>query len=356
MNRYAVIMAGGVGTRFWPLSRFQQPKQFLPIISERTMLEETIQRIEPLIPLSHIVTIANHEHSQVIQRIYPDLPQENIMVEPMGKNTAPCLLLATAGIFQRDPQAVISVLPADHLIRTPDVFRNTLAAATEAADQTGDLITFGIPPAYPATGYGYIRFNREDVRRIQQESFFSVKEFKEKPDLDQAKEFLEAGTYYWNSGMFIWRADSFEEKLCRFASDWAPFWNEMKNAYPDSEKVRHLFEKMPATSIDYALMERASGVLMAEGNFGWSDVGSWSALFDVWPRDKNKNALRTEGMTLNASNNLVHNPGQFTALIGVQDLVVVNTGDALLICRKDQDQKVKEIVKRLKETSKNRYL
>jgi mannose-1-phosphate guanylyltransferase len=356
MNRYAVIMAGGVGTRFWPLSRFQQPKQFLPIISERTMLEETIQRIEPLIPLNHIITIANHEHSKVIQRIYPDLPQENIMVEPMGKNTAPCLLLATSGIFQRDPQAVISVLPADHLIRSPDAYRNTLAAATEAADQTGDLITFGIPPTYPATGYGYIRFNREDARRIQKESFFSVKEFKEKPDLEQAKEFLNAGTYYWNSGMFIWRADSFEEKLCRFAPDWASFWNEMKKAYPDSEKVRHLFKKMPATSIDYALMERASGVLMAEGNFGWSDVGSWSALFDVWPRDKNKNALRTEGMTLDASNNLVHNPGQVTALIGVQDLVVVNTGDALLICRKDQDQKVKEIVKRLKETNKDRYL
>ncbi len=356
MNRYAVIMAGGVGTRFWPLSRTRQPKQFLPIISERTMLEETIRRIEPIISLDNIVTIANLEHSEVIQRIFPDLPKENVLVEPAGKNTAPCLLLATAGIYQRDPNAVISVLPADHLIRKPDVFREKLAAASTAASQTGDLITFGIPPSYPATGYGYIRFDRTHSRRIQNEPFFSVREFKEKPGRDKAEEFLHAGTYYWNSGMFIWRADAFAEKINKYAVDWAPFWEEILEAYPDPDQVKALYEKMPAISIDYALMERASGVLMAEGDFGWSDVGAWSSLFEVWPLDENKNALRTEGIIIDSNNNLVHNPDQLTALVGVHDLLVVNTGDVLLICRKDLDQKVKDIVNLLKKQKKNQYL
>jgi mannose-1-phosphate guanylyltransferase len=356
MNRYAVIMAGGVGTRFWPLSRSRRPKQFLPIISERTMLEETIRRIEPLIPLNNIITVANRAHSEVIQRIFPDLPKENVMVEPMGKNTAPCLLLATAAVFQRDPEAVISVLPADHLIREPDVFRQKLTAATTAADQTGDLVTFGIPPAYPATGYGYICVDHGQSLNIQNEMFFSVREFKEKPGQKKAEEFLSVGTYYWNSGMFIWRADAFAEKLHEYAAAWAPFWKEILKSFPDPDQMRRIFKEMPAISIDYALMEQASGVLMAEGDFGWSDVGSWSSLFEVWPLDENKNALRTEGVTIDSKNNLVHNPGQLTALVGVHDLVVVNTGDALLICRKDLDQKVKHIVSQLKEKGKDQFL
>ncbi|MFO7866790.1 MAG: mannose-1-phosphate guanylyltransferase [Candidatus Aminicenantes bacterium] len=356
MERYAVIMAGGVGTRFWPLSRTQQPKQFLPIISERTMLEETIRRIQPFIPLSRIVTIANRNHSEVIRRIFPALPAENVIVEPMGKNTAPCLLLATAGIYRRNPEAVLTVLPADHLIRKPDVFRRKLAAAADAGEQSGDLITFGIPPSYPATGYGYIRFDRNQPMRLKNESFFHVREFKEKPGREQALEFLNAGTYYWNSGMFIWRADGFSSKIKKFAPDWYPFWKKILDDYEEPEKLKRLFEDMPATSIDYALMEKASGVLMAEGDFGWSDVGSWSSLFDIWPQDENSNALRTEGIAIDSKNNLVHNPGRLTALVGVQDMIVVDTPDALLICRKDMDQKVKDIVAELKTKKRSRLL
>jgi mannose-1-phosphate guanylyltransferase len=358
MEFYAVILAGGIGTRFWPLSRKERPKQFLPIISEKTMIEETVERLAPLIPLERIHTIANSEQSRSIRGIFPDIPDANFLVEPQGRNTAPSLILATAQVFLQNEEAVVAALPADHLITDVPLFLKKLDAGANAADESENLITFGIPPSFPSTGYGYIRFSREGAQKIKDEDFYPVQEFKEKPDVAQAKTFLEAGNYFWNSGMFLWKTGAFARKLRQHAPEWHAIWDRILQALQekDEPQIKAIFETIPSTSIDYALMEKAQGVMMCEGNFGWSDVGAWSSLFDTWPKDQEGNALRAECLLLDSENCLVYSRDKLTALIGVKDLIVVDTPDALLICRKDQDQKVKDIVSRLQKDNKDEYL
>lgn len=358
MEFYTVILAGGIGTRFWPLSRKERPKQFLPIISEKTMIEETVQRLEPLFPLERIYTIANSDQSRSIRKIFPGIPEANFLIEPLGRNTAPSLILATAHIFLQNANAVVAALPADHLITKVPLFLKKLEAGAVVADERENLVTFGIPPTYPSTGYGYIQFSKEDSLRIKDEDFYSVQEFKEKPDVTQAKAFLEAGNYFWNSGMFLWKAETFARKLEEFAPEWYVYWERILQALQDKNEaqIATIFEDIPSTSIDYALMEKARGVLMCEGNFGWSDVGAWSSLLDIWPKDPEGNALRAKSLLLDSEKNLVYSRDKLTALVGVKDLIVVDTPDALLICRRDLDQKVKNIVERLKEDNKDEYL
>lgn len=358
MEIRAVIMAGGVGTRFWPLSRKKFPKQFLPIISEKTMIEETVLRLLPLLSPDKIYTIANLEQTQTIRKLLPELPAENLFVEPQGKNTAPSLMLATAQVYLQNPEAVVVALPADHLIKNPSLFLKKLEAGASLATE-GFLITFGIPPTYPATGYGYIHFSEENPHQIQEETFYTVQEFKEKPEHEQAKQFLEAGNYSWNSGMFLWRASVFAQKLENYAPSMFPYWERMLDALKNEKDrdIKTIFEEISAISIDYALMEKAKeGVLVCPGNFGWSDVGSWSSLMDIWPKDKNGNAIKEEGLIFNSRNCLSYSPHKLTVLIGIEDIIVVDTGDALLVCHKDQDQKVKKVVESLQKKGKKEYL
>jgi len=358
LNLYAIIMAGGSGTRFWPLSRRRRPKQFLPIISERTMIEETAARLDPLIPTSRIFTIAGADHTRIIRELVPDIPSDNLLVEPRGRNTAPSLLLATAAIYRRDPEAVVAALPADHLIRDGGRFRERLASAAEAAAANDLIVTFGIPPTFPATGYGYIRFSREEPLRAGSADFRRVLEFKEKPDEKRALEFLRAGTYFWNSGMFLWKAKTFARMLETYAPDMFKWWTAMLTALDDGSPaaMTRIFEGIPSISIDYALMEKAEGIVMGEGDFGWSDVGSWSSLSEIWDADDDGNSGRGRLLALDARNCLVFNPNRLTTLIGVEDLVVVETDDALLICRRDQDQEVKTAVQALERADDDDHL
>ena len=358
MDFFAVIMAGGVGSRFWPLSREKTPKQFLPIISDKSMIEETVQRLIPLFPESKILTISNAAQAQTIKSLLPNLLEENILVEPQGKNTAPSLLLATASIYLDNPSAVLAVLPADHLITDPETFLKKLTAGALLASQSPELITFGIPPTLPATGYGYIQFSQDNPTSVQNEKFFSVQEFKEKPDYEQAVHFLKEGNYFWNSGMFLWQAKTFAQKLEQHAPSMYSYWLNILEALEkkDSRSLSDIFAEIPSISIDYALMEKASGVRMCEGNFGWSDVGSWSALSEIWERDDQANTHRGQHLSFNAHNCFVYNPDKFTALIDVQDIIVVNTDDSLLVCHKDSDQKVKELVDTLKKKNQKDYL
>ena len=355
---HVVIMAGGVGTRFWPLSRARKPKQFLPIVSSRSMLEETAERLLPLVPWSNIRTIANAEQTRTIHALLPKLPGRNLIVEPAGRNTAPSLILATAHVFLKAPDAPVIVLPSDHSISDTGMFLKQLKAGALAAARDKRLVTFGILPSFPATGYGYIHVSSEPAARRGGFDFFEVLEFKEKPELAQAHAFLASGDYYWNSGMFIWTPRVFASALEAHAPEFHPHWEKILAALKkkDEAEVERVFRAIPATSIDYALMEKASGVLVCPGRFGWSDVGAWSSLLDVWPRDEQGNAVRSELLSLESEGNLVHNPGKLTALIGVKDLIVVDTGDALLICRRDQDQKVKDVIGILKEAGKKKYL
>jgi mannose-1-phosphate guanylyltransferase len=352
----AVIMAGGSGTRFWPLSRKSRPKQFLDIVSAKSMVEETVERLAPLVAPRDILTIADAGQTQSLKRLLPGLPRKNFLVEPLARNTAPSLMLATARVWLEDPEAVVAALAADHLIRDPERFRTVLEAGACAASKGDHIVTFGIPPAFPSTGYGYIHYAGEKSRKVSGEPFFPVLEFKEKPDLTTAEAFLADGSYLWNSGMFLWRADTFARKLKRHAPVFHAFWEQMLEALKkkDEKALLRIFKEIPALSIDYALMEKATGILVTKGDFGWSDVGAWSSLFDVWPRDAAGNAVRGEAVALDSGNCLIHNPGKLTALIGVNDLVVVQTDDALLICRRDMDQKVKDVVEALKKASSKR--
>lgn len=358
MEFFAVILSGGVGSRFWPVSREKTPKQFLPIISEKSMIEETVQRLTPLFPETNILTISNAAQAQTIKTLLPNLLEDNILIEPQGKNTAPSLLLATARVYLNNPSTVIAVLPADHLITDPKAFLKKLKAGAQLASQNTELITFGIPPTSPATGYGYIQFSKDQPKCVQNEHFYAVQQFKEKPDYEQAVNFLKEGTYFWNSGMFLWQAKTFAQKLELHSPAMYTYWLKILTALKEKDihGITDIFEDIPAISIDYALMEKASGVRMCEGNFGWSDVGSWSALGEIWKKDKHANACRGQHLSLHSQNNMIYNPEKFTALIGIQDIIVVNTDDALLVCHKDFDQKVKEVVTSLKNKNQDELL
>ena len=347
----AVILGGGQGTRFWPLGRAARPKQFLSIIGRDPMLLETVRRVRPLIPARRIYIVAAAAQTRLARKLLPGLAAANFLVEPQARNTAPALMLATARIFLENPEAVVAVLPADHLIRDEKRFLRILRAGSEAAARGRALVVFGIPPTYPATGYGYIRHDRSAGRKLGGTVFYPVTAFKEKPNLAQADEFLAAGEHAWNSGMFLWRADVFAEKIGAYAPELLPAWTGILGALRSGspKMLRAAFGLAPALSIDYALMEKAEGVVVADGDFGWSDVGAWSTLLEIWPRDGNDNACRGETLALDSKGCLVWNPGRLTALVGVRDLVVVEAGGALLICDAALDQKVKDVVDALKK-------
>ncbi len=354
----AVILAGGRGTRFWPLGREGRPKQFLPIAGRRTMVEDTVARLRPLVPAARTLLVADAGQSRTLRRLFPRLPRASFVVEPLARNTAPSVMLATARVWLEDPSAVVAVLPADHLVRKPAEFRRKLRAAAAFAASGQSFVTFGVRPTYPATGYGYIRFDRRGAVRAGGEAFSPVRAFREKPERKAAEKLIAAGNCAWNAGMFVWRADAFAAKLERYAPELRPAWSGMVDALRrrDGAALRRVFERVPAVSIDYALMEKARGVFVCEGDFGWSDVGAWSSLFGVWPADGAGNVSRGDVLAIDAERCLVYNPGRLTALVGVRDLVVVEAGGALLVCPAGQDQRVRDVVAAVRKGKKRRYL
>jgi mannose-1-phosphate guanylyltransferase len=358
MEDFAVIMAGGVGTRFWPLSRKSKPKQFLPIISEKTMIEETIERILPLIPYERIYTVANAEFSNEIYKLIPNLPERNLIIEPCAKNTAPSLILATAVIHLDSPDATIIALPADHFIQDKKRLIEVLSLCLKIAKSGEYLITIGIPPSHPATGYGYIHYSTKEHIQVDGEKFYRVREFKEKPTLIKAKEYLSIGEYLWNSGVFIWQAKTFFKKLKEYAPDLYKSYLKLAESLKShkKEEIEKVFNQLPSTSIDYALMEKADGILVVKGDFGWSDIGSWSSLSEIWPKNKEGNITKGKVISIDSSGCIVYNPKTLTTLIGVNDLIIIQSNNALLICDKKLDQKIKDLVNKLKEENLKEYL
>lgn len=354
----AVILAGGRGTRFWPLGRSRRPKQFLNLTGSRTLAEETVRRIAKLVPADRVTFVANAGLTRALKKMFPELPKAAFLAEPTDRNTAAAVLLATARVFLEKPEAVVAVLPADHLIRDRVRFLKKLGAAAEAAHEEGALVVFGVPPDYPATGYGYVRVEKNAVSRHNSEAFLKVKAFKEKPDRRQAERFLASGDYLWNSGMFVWRADAFARELAAADPALSAVWEATLTALKKKDRVglARAYAKAPATSIDYALMEKARRVLACRGDFGWSDVGSWSALYQVWKRDAAGNACRGDTVIVDSRDCLVWNPGGTTALVGVRDLIVVRTEDALLVCAAGADQNVREAVATLSKRRRSRLV
>jgi mannose-1-phosphate guanylyltransferase len=355
---YYVIMAGGRGTRFWPRSRTRKPKQLLDIIGPRTMLEQTIDRILPLSDWDHILVVTEISQAEAIRKLLPRLKESHLLIEPLGKNTAPCIGLAALTISQWDPKASMAVLPADHFIPQMDDFQKTLQAALEVSRKGEFLITLGIAPSSPETGYGYL----EQGKKIMEQggvAVWQVKAFHEKPDHDRAKAMLQSGTFFWNSGMFIWSVSTVLKKMSRWTPDLYRELMVLEKVYgrPDwDQALRKAYEGMENISIDYALMERADQVVMLQADFGWNDVGSWEAVYQLEAKDGEGNCFKGSVLALDSQGCLVDSPDKIVTLIGVQDLVIVNTPEAILICPRSRSQDVKKIVELLEKRGQEELL
>jgi len=349
----ALIMAGGIGTRFWPASRKSNPKQFLNIISDDSMIQMTVKRLSPKIKIEDTYIVTAESQVELTKQHLPDLPKENIIIEPFGMNTAPCVALSAQYLARKyDQNEKMIVLPADHLIALKDDFLASLEIGAEAAD-ADNLVTFGIKPSYPATGYGYI----EAGEKIDENKFIVV-QFKEKPDQKTAQVFLNAGNFYWNSGMFMWKINTIleaynsylpniAEVLCKINTRWNV---DGLNADISSE-----YAMMPKIPVDIGIMEQAQKRVVIPVDYGWSDVGSWKALYDISEKDPNGNVMKCNNELINSSNNYV-NSEKFVSLIGVDNFVIVDTKDALLIAKKDDSEAVKKIVEKLKKEKNGELL
>ncbi len=352
---YAVIMAGGGGTRLWPLSRQARPKQLLRLIEERSLFQTSVQRLQGIFPPERILVVTVEEQAADLQEQSPHIPKENYLVEPMPRGTASVVGLAALALQQRDPDAVMAVLTSDHFIGNEESFRRLLLSAHDAAAD-GHLVTLGITPTYPATGYGYIQ-RGEFVARYRQHDAFGVLRFKEKPDDEQARLMLDGRDHSWNSGMFVWRVERVLIELALQMPELYAGLQQIRQAWhtaDDTVTLQRVWSSLQNETIDYGIMESAQDVvvLMAD-DLQWNDVGSWDSLFDVLPADPKGNiVIGGQHIGVDTMQSLVYvdQEHRLIVTIGVEDLVVVDTGDVLLVCRKDQAQKVRQVVAQLKKS------
>jgi len=355
---FAVIMAGGKGARFWPRSREKMPKHLLDILGERTIIQETVERIRPLVPAERTLIVTGQSHAAELIRQLPEIPTENILIEPVGRNTAPCIGLAALHIQKRAGDAVMMVLPSDHRIGDEDGFRRVLKAAAQTAASGDCLVTIGIRPTGPETGYGYLE-QGERFAAIGEGDIFRVRSIREKPPREEAERFLAQGGFLWNSGMFAWKASTILQQIGQHLPDLDRGLAKIREAFGtdrEADVLGRTYRELPSVSIDYGVMEKARDVLIVPGSFGWSDLGSWDALWEVSPKDGQGNSVRGPFIGIDAARSLVHSPGKLVALVGVEDLLVVETDDALLICRRGRSQDVKKVVQALEEEGREECL
>jgi mannose-1-phosphate guanylyltransferase len=348
-NYYGLILAGGRGTRFWPRSRRTRAKQVLRFLGDRSLIQQTVDRLSPVIPPDRLWVLTNEHLRAEIVRQLPELPKNQILAEPIQRNTAPAIGLAAHILQSIDPNAVMGVFPSDHMISKPARYLRFVRAAFKAAAE-GKIVVLGIQPRWPETGYGYIEFPKGvDAGSLDP---LPVRKFREKPDLSTAKRYVKNGNFYWNAGMFFWKTSVLIEALREFLPKTATllaslpafanrrFASQLKQAFPHCENI----------SIDFAVLEKARGVVgCATDDFGWNDVGSWNALYELLPRDGSMNVIRGEALAHSSSGNYIDAEGKLVALLGVKDLIIVDTPDALLIADRSRAQEVGDVVKQLEK-------
>ncbi|HSO33085.1 MAG TPA: mannose-1-phosphate guanylyltransferase [Labilithrix sp.] len=357
---YAVIMAGGAGTRFWPASRALRPKQLLPLAgdSEETLLASTVRRLAPLVTADRVVVVTGEHLAEATAKAVPGVPRSQILCEPAPRNTAPCIAWATAAIARLDPDAVVAVLPSDHFIANEQEFRNVLDRALQTA-ASGRVTTVGIVPTRPETGYGYIEVGEEiDVKTGAK----TVARFVEKPDRARAEQFLSGGKHLWNAGMFFFRASDMASLVAQHLPELAAGVSkidEAARAGDGTAVLKAIFPTLPSVSIDHGVMEKAAGLAVVPGEFGWNDVGSWQSAWELGAPDASGNALAPGAIAIDAKNNLVRMLGggkKVVALVGVNDLVVVETEDAILVIPRERAQDVRLVVEALKAAGRSELL
>lgn len=343
-------MAGGRGERFWPKSRNSCPKQFLSLTSDgETMIQKTVNRLRTLVDAKDIFIVTNAAYTGLVKDQLPDVPAENILAEPCARNTAPCIAFAAAIIGRKYDDAIMLVLPSDHLIGYENIYIKTLKKAVAVAEQGKNLVTVGITPTYPETGYGYINFGEEKGDAYQ------VERFVEKPDLPTAKKYLSSGKYLWNSGMFVWKISSIMANMKEFMPDVAEGAERIAASFgtPDFEEVLvREFTAFPSESVDFGIMEKASDIYTLPGSFGWDDVGSWLAVERINETDENKNFISGDVIAVDAERTTVCGGKRLIAAIGTEDLIIVDTDDVLLVCSKNNTQDVKKVIAQLKENGR----
>jgi mannose-1-phosphate guanylyltransferase len=354
---YALIMAGGVGSRLWPRSRQQMPKQLLNLTSERTLFQEAVARLAPLFKPGQIFVATGADYVPTMREQVPELPTKNYIVEPSGRGTAPCIGLAAIHMRRLDPDAVMTVVTADHFIKKWDGFRKSLVAASHLA-RLGQLVTLGIKPTFPSTGYGYI-LRDERLTDLENLQAYRVKRFTEKPDLATARKFLATERYYWNSGMFIWRVADIMAEFRRQMPRLHEQLTEIDAAAgtPRAKIVlERVWQDVENQTIDYGIMEGAQNVAVIPVEFDWSDVGSWATLLDILPGDEEGNVITGHHLGAGTKRTLVYSPHRLVTTIGLEDMIIVDTGDVLLVCPKDRAQDVKKIVDALMVRGESAYL
>ncbi len=345
---HAMIMAGGRGTRFWPLSTRSKPKQFLSIIEEHTLLESTLRRLDPLIAPDKTWILGSQDHEQWLKPFATIIPPDQLLLEPIGRNTAATIVWAALELVKKDPDAIMVVLPADHYISPKPLFHDALSKAVQLAQHEDVLVTIGISPDKPHTGYGYIELGKEIATDV-----YDITAFHEKPSLEVAKTYISSGQFLWNSGMFVWKATVILEVFQRFLPE---HWR-LLTALQCVEKNQtgagdfaELFSQFPAVSIDYGIMEKATDCTrVITSHFEWSDIGSWAALESFWKKDANNNARYGNLIQIDSFNNLIYSPSRTVTLVDVHDMIVVDSGDVIMIAKKSSDQRIKDLMTHLPE-------
>lgn len=357
---YAMIMAGGGGTRLWPMSRKETPKQMLPLVEDDSMFKTSVDRLSPLFSPQQIYVVTGAQYVARLRADAPDIPAENFIIEPYGRNTAPAAALGIAVIQQRDPHATVAILTADHHIADKPRFRDVLAAAKHIAEEQDTIVTLGISPSYPSTGFGYIKRGNH-LGEVQEFNYYHSLGFKEKPDAKTAIQYLKSGQYSWNSGMFIWTAHRAMSELKRQQPAMYTLIERLKTAVDTpafSTVLAEVWDAMPSIQLDVAVMEAAESMCVIPVDVGWNDVGSWGALHEILERDEAGNAYKGSNsvrINIDTHESLVYSE-KLVVTVGVRDVVIVDTPDALLICHKDRTQEVKDVVKALQNQQRDEYL
>jgi mannose-1-phosphate guanylyltransferase len=342
---YSVILAGGVGKRFWPLSRKKRPKQLLDIVGSKSMINLTIDRLRKLGPLDHIYIMTNREQMGLIMAQNKELQPENFIIEPSGKNTAPAIGLAAHHLLHRDPHAVMGVFPADHLIHNQQNFASTVQSAIDSACKHRALFTFGIQPSYPATGYGYIQVEKDELP--DEKNIYRVKTFAEKPNTETAKMFMKSGEFLWNSGMFVWQAKLIIEKINRYLPETGQVLADIAKKLGSDEyktTVARLWKTIKPISIDYGILEQSTCINVIRARFDWSDVGSWDTVYKIENKDKNRNVMRAKGLLLRSGGNYVYAKNAKIFGLGIKNMIIVENDGVLLILPRSESENIKELV------------
>jgi mannose-1-phosphate guanylyltransferase len=364
MNTYGLIMAGGRGTRFWPLSRKSNPKQFLRLSGKDALINETIKRSRGIIDKDNIFIVADEKQEKNLKKILgTNCIEENILLEPVTRNTAACIGYSAINIVKKHGDGVMCVFPSDHYIEDEKAFNKVIRNAVALAEEHDKLVTIGIKPSFPSTGYGYIKLKENEGFKIGRESAgevaFKVDNFIEKPDYKKAIRYYDSGKYLWNSGIFIWKISTILNNFKRFLPK---VWNGLEELAKyiglegEGEHIRKIYPDIPAVSIDYGIMERSDDLIVIPGDFAWNDVGSWDSLAAIYSTDNNGNIIRGEKISIDTKNSIIYGGKRLIATIGLDKMIVVETDDSILVCPKDRAQDVKRVVELLRAEGKDKYL